>query len=258
MDATLVTMHGVVLGAALLQAATGIGFGVIAGPVILLALNSGSAIQVSALLSLLIAAILAPGLWRLVDRPILARLLLGTLIGLPIGIAIFVFVSIDVLKLLAGLSVAFIALSASGLTVWDSRQGRTSRGRFRHIGIGVLSGAMSSSLAMPGPVVAGRLSVLAVPNDVIRATILVMFLFSYPAAIAVQAGAVGVTRDTLLLTASLAPATLIGVGLGHVLGTRIGEAVFRRLILIILLATAVSLLGNAALSLVGGGWGEGR
>ncbi len=251
MDAALVTMHGVVLAAALLQAATGIGFGVIAGPVMLLALNSGAAIQVSALLSLLIAAVLAPGLWRQVDRPILARLLIGTIIGLPIGIAVFVFVSIDVLKLLAGLSVAFIALSAAGLT--RPRKAPTGRGHLRNIGIGVLSGAMSSSLAMPGPVVAGRLSALAIPNEAIRATILVMFLFSYTAAMAVQAGAVGVTGETLLLTASLAPATLIGVGLGHVLVSRIGEAVFRRLILIILLGTAVSLLGNAVFSLLNGG-----
>ncbi len=246
-------MHGVVLAAALLQAATGIGFGVIAGPVILLALNSGSAIPVSALLCPLTAAGLAPGLWRQVDRPILTRLLLGTVIGLPIGIVVFLNVGIDMLKLLAGLAVAFLALSASGLTGLGLRKGRTGRGRLQNVGIGVLSGAMSSSLAMPGPVVAGRLSALAIPNEAIRATILVMFLFSYTAAMAVQAGAVGVTRDTLVLTASLAPATLIGVGLGHVLVSRISEVVFHRLILIILAATAASLLGNATFGLLGGG-----
>ena len=44
-----------VLAASLLQAATGIGFGVIAGPILLLALDSGAAIQVSIALSFAIA-----------------------------------------------------------------------------------------------------------------------------------------------------------------------------------------------------------
>ena len=55
MDSTLLAMHAAVFVASLLQAATGIGFGVIAGPIILLAMNSGSAVQVTILLSLMIA-----------------------------------------------------------------------------------------------------------------------------------------------------------------------------------------------------------
>ena len=44
-----------VLVASALQSATGIGFGVIAGPILLIVLNDGSAIQISIALNLLIA-----------------------------------------------------------------------------------------------------------------------------------------------------------------------------------------------------------
>ena len=55
MATELLVLQVAVFGAALFQAATGTGFGVIAGPVILMALNDGSAIQVSIVLRLLIA-----------------------------------------------------------------------------------------------------------------------------------------------------------------------------------------------------------
>ncbi|MCH8244510.1 hypothetical protein IIB97_01325 [Patescibacteria group bacterium] len=49
-----------IFAAATLQSATGIGFGVIAGPVLLVVLNDSAAIQVSIILNLLIAMLLAP------------------------------------------------------------------------------------------------------------------------------------------------------------------------------------------------------
>ena len=250
MDLTLISLHGAVLVAALLQAATGIGFGVIAGPVILMALDSGDAIQVSALLSLLIAVVLAPGLRRQIDKVILSHLIIGTVFGLPIGIVVFLFASVDILKLLAGLAVLFLALSASGVLSIGIRRGQSREGRVRNLSIGALSGAMSSSLAMPGPVVAGHLSALAVPKEQIRATILVMFVFSFGAAVAVQAMAVGIAGETLRLTATLVPATAIGIVLGHVLVSQISEAFFHRVIIIVLAITAFSLLTNAAVGLL--------
>ena len=64
MDQAFLILNLAVFGAAALQSATGIGFGVIAGPVLLIALNDGAAIQISILLNLLIAVILTPSLWR--------------------------------------------------------------------------------------------------------------------------------------------------------------------------------------------------
>lgn len=241
MEATLIALHAAVLAAALLQAATGIGFGVIAGPIILMVMNSGAAVQVTILLSLLIAVVLAPSLYRQVHKKVLGRLLIGTLIGLPLGILVFLSVSLPVLMLLAALAVLFMALSASGLLNVSLRKGETSRGEAQNLAIGVLSGVMSSSLAMPGPVAAARLSKLALPKETIRATILVMFVFSYSAAFAFQVGLVGFSEPAWSLTTSLLPATLIGVLIGRLLVARISERAFRALIVAVLVATSLSL-----------------
>ena len=251
MDVYDLVLHGAVFAASLLQAATGIGFGIIAGPIILMVMNSGSAVQVTILLSLLIALVLTPSLYRQADRKLLSRLLLGTAIGLPIGIVIFLQVSIDILKLLAGLAVLFMALSASGVLALSLRRGRTRRGELHNIGIGILSGAMSSSLAMPGPVVAARMTSLAFSKETIRATVLVMFVFSYSAAMAFQAVLADVERETMILTASLVPATAIGVIIGRLSVAWISERMFRRLLIVVLAATSVSLLVVSIRALLG-------
>lgn len=250
-DVTLIAMHAAVLVASLLQAATGIGFGVIAGPIILLAMNSGSAVQVTILLSLMIAVILVPSIHRAVDKALLKRFLIGSVAGLPVGIAVFTAISVDFLKLFAGLAVLFMAYSAS------RRVGRAvyhlaDRGqRNQDVGIGVLSGAMSASLAMPGPVVAARMSALACPKEAVRATILMLFVYSYIAAFGFQWALVDVAVDTLWLTATLVPATLIGILLGRLSVAWISERVFRWLIITVLVATSLGLLVNATVSLAG-------
>ena len=249
MDVQTVALHAAVLIAALLQAATGIGFGVLAGPVILLTLNSGSAIQISMLLSLLIAAVLTPSLWRRVDRTLLKRILLGSLAGFPIGILIFRTVGIDTLKLLAGAAVLYMALSVAGFLGGSKQGGRASRAR--DIGVGVVSGLMNTSLAMPGPPVAARMAVLQHSKDSIRATVLVTFVFSYILAVAFQAALVGIARETLVLTAWLAPTTLAGVLIGRLAAGRFTEHGFRIAIAVLLAATSLSLFIHSLAGLLG-------
>ncbi|MEM8812441.1 MAG: TSUP family transporter [Pseudomonadota bacterium] len=76
---------GAVFAASMLQAVTGIGFGVIAGPILLAVIGSTDAIQVSIVLSLLIAVILAPNTVPKVSRDLLKPIFLGLCIGTPIG-----------------------------------------------------------------------------------------------------------------------------------------------------------------------------
>lgn len=250
MNAESLILHLAVFAAALFQAATGIGFGLIAGPMLLIVLNDRSAVQVSILLSLLIAVVLTPSLIRSVDRVLLPRLLYGTIIGLPLGMAVFASVSVDWLKALAGLAVLFMSFFAVALGRPDGESPHHS-GRLQDLAAGAMSGAMSAALAMPGPAVAARMMTRGQSKVAIRATLLVLFVFSYTAAIVVQAAAVGVAAPTLELCARLAPATLLGVLIGKISAGRISEKLFRRTITLILVATAASLLLSAAAGLLG-------
>jgi uncharacterized membrane protein YfcA len=68
-----------------------------------------------------------------------------------------------------------------------------------------------------------------------------MFVSSYSAAFAFQVGLVGFSQPAWSLTTSLLPATLIGVLIGRLLVARISERAFRRLIVVVLVATSLSL-----------------
>ena len=247
MESSFLVLHACVLLAALLQAATGIGFGVIAGPIVLLVLNDGSAVQITILLSLLVSVLFVPSLYRKADRRLLKRLIAGTLLGLPLGVYGFLQVSVDVLKLVAAIAVLVMAALVTGRLGNGGGNGRISQ-RWRDVGVGVVSGAMSVSLAMPGPVTAAHMAVLNHTKEVIRATALVLFAFSYSAAIAFQALVVGVSPDTLSHTALLVPATIVGVYLGHKAVGRIQERTFHNIIAAVLVASAAGLL----VTLIGG------
>ena len=242
MESSFLVLHATVLLAALLQAATGIGFGVIAGPIALMVvINQGSAIQMTILLSLLVCVLLVPSLYRKADKALLNRMLFGTAVGLPLGVYGFLQVSVDVLKLVAALSVLVMAGFVTRHLGRDVSANRRISQKWQDIGVGVVSGVMSVTLAMPGPAPAAHMSALGYTKEMIRATASVLFALSYSAAILFQAAVVGVSLETLSHTAMLLPATLVGVYLGRKATGRIREQTFRNIIVSVLVATAVGL-----------------
>ena len=233
-------LQAVVFLAAFLQAVTGIGFAMIAGPFILLALNDGSAVQVTTLHSFLIALLLAPGLRAAIDRTMLKQLSLGALIGLPFGLALFSWVGVDQLKFVAGLAVGTLTL----LTFLIRRQPGAPLRPANWIDwvSGAASGLFGGCLAMPGPTAAVRMNARNFDKSVTRATILAMFVLIYPLILAAHALTVGVADETLTTTALLIPGTLLGVIAGHFTARHVSEALFRNMVLVLLVATSITLL----------------
>ena len=233
-----------IFGASALQSSTGIGFGVIAGPVLLIVLNDGAAIQISVVLNLMIALWLAPSLRQKSDRRLLKSLLIGLAIGSPLGLLIYLHMDIALLKSFAGLVVLFtLFLVLRGDAVSSPMHG-DAEGRFEQISIGFIAGVMCGSLAMPGPVPAAWMSARGFDKDTIRATILVMFVVAYTIALLLQIALSGISTDSLTLAAMLIPSTIAGIFLGQFLSTRISEPAFRRLLTIILAFTAISLFAT--------------
>ncbi len=241
MELDILVLGIAIFGASALQAATGIGFGVIAGPVLLIVLNDGSAIQISVLLNLLIATLLAPSLRQKSDRRLLKSLLFGLMIGSPLGLLIYLQMDISLLKSFAGLVVLFtLFLVLRGERASRSLQSDVT-GRFEQVSIGVIAGIMGGSLAMPGPVPAAWMSARGFDKDTVRATILVMFVVAYAIALLLQFALAEISTGTLILTAKLAPPTLAGIFVGQILSSRISETEFRWLLVIILAFTSILL-----------------
>lgn len=237
-----IILHGAVFGASFLQAAAGIGFGIIAGPVILIVMGDGAAIQVSILLSFLNAIVLAPGVFRFVDRSLLKWLLAGSIAGTPAGAMVFSLISVSALKILAGIAVAFMALLASGRLSFSRSRPAEDRPPAIPGLVGFVSGAMNAALAMPGPVVAAFMSAARSGKSATRATILILFAITYPIAFAFQLLIVGRSDAAIATGLILAPATLIGVLAGRWATGLISEEHFRIVIVAILIATACALL----------------
>ena len=243
MDSLEIFSHVVVFAAAFLQSATGIGFGIIAGPVILILVDSHAAIQVTMGLSFAVSLALAPTLVAHVDRQMLKRLSIGTIFGLPVGMLVFWAVSLPVLKFLAMLAVAFMAWIVSR-SQQSSSQIKPAAGSKIDFGVGIASGVMSTALAMPGPAAVARLAALSLPKQTVRATVLLLMVASYFGALIAQAGLIGIDQQTIKIAAWMLPAALIGTFGGRLFVSHINEALFRRIITVVLIVTAIGLLAD--------------
>ncbi|MEH6525139.1 MAG: sulfite exporter TauE/SafE family protein [Sneathiella sp.] len=237
----MITLSVTVFFAAALQSATGIGFGVIAGPIMLLLLNSSNSIQISIVLNLLIAVLLVRSIRLEFDKTILIQLLIGSAVGLPLGLLIFLNVDVVMLKFFAGTAVALTALLVIRNNIIKSKPAAAVPSNISALATGIVSGLMSSSLAMPGPVVAAWMSATGIEKQVVRATTLKLFVFSFGAALLFQIPFAGIETGTLWICLKLAPATIAGIYVGRLITTWITERIFSWMIIVILLLTATFL-----------------
>ncbi len=224
--------------AALAQAATGFGFAIIALPFLLLVMGNLGAVGLTIILNLLVSLVLVPGLWRQAPRGPLTRLCVGSLLGFPIGLLIFQQASLEWVRLAVGLIILFFALWLVVQTrrVFAKPGGQPARPLFEVL-TGILSGAMTTALAMPGPAVMLYLSASGMTKAPLRACMLCLFTLSYGAALALQAAAGAISFQIWQAAALAALPTILGAAVGHRIAGKLNETVFRTLVLAILLAT---------------------
>ncbi len=241
-DGGLIALMAIVtLLAATLQSAIGFGFALLVVPPYLLLLESVAAIQLVIIVSLAMSLLLLPALLRQVPWPVMRRLALGSLLGFPLGLYAYLQADLQVIKLVVGLVVTALAFRLL-------RQQRRPAGHpaaeagerpGRDYGVGLLSGAMSTCLAMPGPAVMLHLAGSGVARHMLRAAILTLFVFSYGAALGLQVGFAGIARDTWVMAALLIPIAAVGTWIGHVASPHIAERAFRLTVLLVLLLTGL-------------------
>ena len=90
--------------AALIQSTTGVGFGLIATPFLLMALDSGSAVGITIVLSLAMSVLLCLRSYQSCNARLVGLLAIGAAIGLPMGLLAFRSIETPKLKLLAGVA----------------------------------------------------------------------------------------------------------------------------------------------------------
>ncbi|MDP6788134.1 MAG: sulfite exporter TauE/SafE family protein [Rhodospirillales bacterium] len=228
--------------AALVQASTGFGFAIVAVPFYLIILGSLTAIQVSLMVTLVITVVIAMRVWHAAPPALLGRLVVGTLVGFPLGIVAYRHADLETAKLAVGLLItgfaAWLFLAQRGRPVVEN----PATHPFADVAIGIVSGAMTTSLGMPGPVILIYLSLLATGKEAMRATMLALFVFSNAGAIAFQEWQVGIDGATWTMAAILIPAGLVGAAVGHGVSRYLNQRTFRSAVLAILAATGLYML----------------
>ncbi|MCK4707187.1 MAG: sulfite exporter TauE/SafE family protein [Gammaproteobacteria bacterium] len=235
----------ITLLAATIQSATGFGFGLIAVPVFLLILDSSDAIQMVMIVILCMSVVDWLKLRGQSSFKLLLWLNVGMLVGFPFGLYVFQHVELPMLKLIIALVILFFSLHNLLKLLKGKLHTLTSVDKIYHwqtTVIGYLSGLMSTSLAMPGPVVMLYLVHLGLDKTLIRATILTFFIFAYSGALLLQASIVGISGTTWTSGFSLVPVALAGVFAGHFLADKINQKLFKEIVLFILILTAIVML----------------
>ncbi len=235
-----IALIAVVFVASLLQAVTGIGYGIIAGPVLLIAMGDSAAIQVTIVLSTVISLLLCRSCLRQVNVALLKPLFGGACFGMAAGAILFAHASLEDLKW--GAAVAVLAMAAISTGVLERHPLFRRDNGPRRVMVGTASGALTATLAMPGPPVAAYATAIRCGKEEIRATVLLTNLFSYPVALAMQGVTSGLAFEALPMCALLVLPVIAGTLSGHVAMKHVPERYFRWMITILLLAAAALLL----------------
>jgi hypothetical protein len=228
-----------------LQGTIGFGFAVALTPLLALLIDPRDAVAVT----ILLGAVVSVGLYGQHSPKAPLRgvmpIVVGGLIGTPIGLTILLAVDERALRVLIG--AAIVAVAAA--TAIHGRLGEPRReGTWPLEGaVGVLSGAMRGAVAMPGPPVVVYQHYLGGTPDQIRAQMFAYQVLFGPLATAIAVFAGIFSRDVLAYAAAGVLGVAIGVGLGAFARPRVAERWFGVVTVVVLVAAGGSAFLAAAL-----------
>jgi uncharacterized membrane protein YfcA len=221
--------------ASCLHSATGFGFSILAVPLLLLLHSPLAAVQINLILAIILSIVMIPQVKADVDFALLKRLVLSGAIGVPMGMALIMYVRPAQLKLIiAILTLAFLVALLVKI--------RFQRNDSRDAVCGAVAGAFTSAVGMGGVPLLVYFAGVDLPKAVVRATVLAFFVFAYGLALGMQLWNTSGSARVVWFSLSLVPMALLGVACGNWLFSRINQRVFRITIYVVLAANSGFLL----------------
>ncbi len=245
MTATLVFTWLVVFAAGTVRGFAGFGFSALCVAGLSLVLPPAQVVPPVFMLEVLASLTLLRSAWRDVDWRWLSWLLVGNAVFIPLGVWTLAWLPETPLRLLIGavmLTVAILLRSGVALALEPTRRVRLLTG--------VVSGYVNGLAAIGGIAVAVIMSTAQIAPAVMRATLVLMFLFTdlYALGAAVLlgwvsgpasgAGADLIGPQTVQHALLWMPAMLAGIWVGHRGFKRVSPARFRELVLNLLVVIA--------------------
>ncbi|MCU1500849.1 MAG: hypothetical protein JWM12_203 [Ilumatobacteraceae bacterium] len=229
----LTTVASAVFLASFVQTIAGFGFGLLAMPVMTLAISPQRAVVVSSLVGVLITTWQAWTMRADADRPLVRRMTIAAYVGMPLGLLVLTTVGDNTLRICLGVSVLVAtAMLASNV--------RVSVGRRADLAAGFLSGVLNTSLSTNGPPLVVALQARRLDAPQFRATISAVFALSNVFALSLFLGTGKINTPGLEAAALAAPALVAGQLLGHPIRKHLHGERFRVLVLCLLAAAGLS------------------
>jgi len=229
-------------GASLVQSLTGLGFGLMIVPPLVMVVGAKDAVVVSNVLgTILSGALLIRNLGH-VEWRTGAILLASTIVGMPFGLMVLIWIDPGVLQVvIAATVIIFTVLLARGMQIH-------STGAVGNVVTGLASGVLRMSTSMSGPPVVIYLQGRGITSQRFRATLAAFFFASGVIGIGMFALGGRFDRDTDLAIGAGTPALVAGLAGGSALYRRVDERLFRRVVFGVLFSSSALALATAVLS----------
>jgi uncharacterized membrane protein YfcA len=247
---TIVIVAATVLFASFSMGLTGFGFGLVAMGIFPFLMTVADA---NALVLMLAGVVCIAGVTPLIRQvrwDVLWPVLIGSAVGVPLGILYLVELNESILRI----SLGVVILSALAGTEYLSRRtqkpGRPAperSGKRRAVGaaLGVFSGGFGAAFSVGGPPIVLFLNNHLSDKTQIKATLLMFFIFNMTFRAPLLAAAGVITTETLMLSLWSLPTLAVGLVSGSLLHTRLDSGVVRRLIQVLLVVSASMLIIRA-------------
>lgn len=224
----------IILTAAILQTSTGFGFSIMATPFLLLLFSPPQAMQLNIILSLVISFSL---LWKVkkdIEFALLKKIMIGSIVGAPVGSLLFAIVDVTTFKLL-------IAILLIGLTIMLIKNLSIQQTNGRDYGVGFISGMFTTSIGMAGPPLLLYFASTHKKKETIRATSLAYYIFIYLISLLSQLTIEGTSKTVWLYRLYALPIVLIGLIVGQLLFRKLNQKLFLTFIYVLLVASGIML-----------------
>jgi uncharacterized membrane protein YfcA len=242
---TIVLVLTIVCFAVLVRSIWGFGDGMLALPLLTLVIGLDQAAPLMAMLSAVISMRLLYEQPELVDKAGIARLVLGAVFGVPLGL--YLLVGMPVAWAHAMLGVLLTAFATWSLT---GRRSMRLQGWWLDIGFGVLAGASSAAFDIAGPPMLIYAAARGWSPDELRVNLQAVFLPLSLLTLGGHAIAGLWTREVVTFAAMALPIVLLGLYFGPRLRVRLEQA-GAWLIYLLILALGIIELVRAGLGLFG-------
>lgn len=232
MDATLLAAAAIVIVGGVISGVAGFGFALVTGPLLLLLFDPPTVTALCICLTMLTSWMVLVGNWRKGERETVRAILPGALVGLILGVALVQIVAPVWIKLVSALAVICFTIALA----WG-KELPGIRSRFAPPIAGLLSGTLNTTTGIAGPPVAILFTGRQFDPIAFRVSIILYFYVVDTLAIAMllQQGVIG-QHEMGAVVRLLLPASA-GLIAGRRLARRVSPTVFRRVTVVLLLAT---------------------